>query len=62
MKDEKYYLVKAEFILKSEDIKHKIMFEHNPMVALELCLKCISELTGDNLFYEQNKKKLGWST
>lgn len=51
----KYY---SEKIQASEKVRIDINKSSDPIEMLDLSLLCIYFLTGDKLFYEQNRKKL----
>lgn len=51
----KYY---AEKIQASEKVRIDINKSSDPIEMLDLSLLCIYFLTGDKLFYEQNRQKL----
>mgnify|MGYP005917809693 CR=1 FL=1 len=51
----KYY---SEKIQASEKVRIDINKSSNPFEMLDLSLLCIYFLTGDKLFYEQNRQKL----
>ncbi|CUP09121.1 hypothetical protein [Clostridium disporicum] len=51
----KYY---AEKIQASEKVRIDINKSSDPVEMLDLSLLCIYFLTGDKLFYEQNRQKL----
>lgn len=52
----KYYY--TEMIKASERVRVDINKEDDPLRMLDLSLLCIYFLTGDKLFYEQNRQKL----
>lgn len=52
---ENYY---SEMINTSEKVRIDINNSENPFEMLDLSLLCIYMLTGDKLFYEQNRQKL----
>lgn len=54
-KIKKYY---SEMIRASEKTRIDINKSSNPFEMLDLSLLCIYFLTGDKLFYEQNRQKL----
>jgi len=55
-KDIKTYY--AEHIQASEKVRIDINKSSDPLEMLDLSLLCIYFLTGDKLFYEQNRQKL----
>lgn len=55
-KDIKTYY--AEHVQASEKVRIDINKSNNPFEMLDLSLLCIYFLTGDKLFYEQNRQKL----
>ena len=55
-KDIKTYY--AEHVQASEKVRIDINKSNDPFEMLDLSLLCIYFLTGDKLFYEQNRKKL----
>lgn len=55
-KDIKTYY--AEYVQASEKVRIDINKSENPFEMLDLSLLCIYFLTGDKLFYEQNRSKL----
>lgn len=56
MKDIKTYY--AEHVQASEKVRIDINKSGDPFEMLDLSLLCIYFLTGDKLFYEQNRQKL----
>lgn len=48
----------AEMVQASEKIRIDITKSSDPFEMLDLSLLCIYFLTGDKLFYEQNRQKL----
>lgn len=48
----------SEMIKASERVRVDINKEDDPLRMLDLSLLCIYFLTGDKLFYEQNRQKL----
>ena len=55
-KAKQYYY--PEMIKASEKVRIDINKEDDPLRMLDLSLLCIYFLTGDKLFYEQNRQKL----
>ncbi len=55
-KVKQYYY--SEMIKASEKVRVDINKEDDPLKMLDLSLLCIYFLTGDKLFYEQNRQKL----
>ena len=55
-KAKQYYY--AEMVQASEKVRIDINKSSDPVEMLELSLLCIYFLTGDKLFYEQNRRKL----
>ena len=55
-KAKQYYY--SEMIKASEKVRVDINKEDDPLKMLDLSLLCIYFLTGDKLFYEQNRQKL----
>lgn len=55
-KAKQYYY--SEMIKASEKVRIDINEEDDPFEMLDLSLLCIYFLTGDKLFYEQNRQKL----
>ena len=55
-KAKQYYY--SEMIKASERVRIDINKEDDPLRMLDLSLLCIYFLTGDKLFYEQNRQKL----
>lgn len=51
--------VAAEYIKLSEKYRAGITLEADKDKILELALMCITEMTGDFVFFQQNMKKLG---
>lgn len=50
--------VEPERIKVSEKLRCDINHEDDPLIMLEKSLLCIYCLTGDKVFYEQNREKL----
>ena len=48
----------AEMIQASEKVRIDINKENDPLKMLDKTLLCIYFLTGDKIFYEENRKKL----
>lgn len=55
-KAKQYYY--SEMVQASEKVRIDINKSSDPVEMLELSLLCIYFLTGDKLFYEQNRQKL----
>lgn len=55
-KAKQYYY--SEMVQASEKVRIDINKEDDPVRMLDLSLLCIYFLTGDKLFYEQNRQKL----
>ena len=55
-KAKQYYY--SEMIKASEKVRIDVNEEDDPFEMLDLSLLCIYFLTGDKLFYEQNRQKL----
>lgn len=55
-KAKQYYY--SEMVQASEKVRIDINKEDDPLRMLDLSLLCIYFLTGDKLFYEQNRQKL----
>lgn len=55
-KAKQYYY--SEMVQASEKVRIDINKSSDPFEMLELSLLCIYFLTGDTLFYEQNRQKL----
>lgn len=55
-KAKQYYY--SEMVQASEKVRIDINKSSDPVEMLELSLLCIYFLTGDTLFYEQNRQKL----
>ena len=55
-KAKQYYY--AEMIQASEKVRIDINKSSDPFEMLDLSLLCIYFLTGDKMFYEQNREKL----
>lgn len=55
-KAKQYYY--PEMIKASEKVRIDINKEDDPLRMLDLSLLCIYFLTGDEMFYEQNRQKL----
>lgn len=52
------YKVKAEYSLKTESYRVKINKSNDLKEIAKLALECITELTGDEVFYKTNIKKI----
>lgn len=55
-KAKQYYY--SEMVQASEKVRIDINKEDDPLRMLDLSILCIYFLTGDKLFYEQNRQKL----
>jgi len=57
-KKKTYDQIRFEYIKASEKIRCDINKESDPVRLLDLSLLCISLMTGDSVFYKQNRDKL----
>ncbi|MCD3232425.1 hypothetical protein [Clostridium botulinum] len=53
-----YNQLMAEYIKASEKLRGEISKGKDPFIMLDKSLLCISLMTGDDVFYKVNRKKL----